>query len=56
MKTPAISQIFIFLLILLTFTGCDIALGIFEAGFWVGIIMVILVVILIVWLLKKFFS
>lgn len=46
----------VFILIGLLFTGCDAILGIFEAGFWVGIILVIVVIVLIIWLVRKFFS
>lgn len=56
MKHLNLSQLFIFLFIILTLTGCDIALGIFEAGVWVGIIIVILVIALIIWLIKKFLT
>lgn len=56
MKRPDLSLLSLCLLMLLTFTGCDIVLGIFEAGLWVGIILVILVVALVVWLIRKFLS
>ncbi|TJZ61896.1 hypothetical protein FAZ15_05095 [Sphingobacterium olei] len=34
-------------------TGCSIIEGIFKAGVWTGIIVVVLVVALIVWLIAK---
>lgn len=34
-------------------TGCDVIVGIFEAGFWTGIVLVILVVLLIVYLWRR---
>lgn len=34
-------------------TGCDVIVGIFEAGLWTGIVLVILVVLLIVYLLRR---
>lgn len=55
MKTVNFSQTLLFLLLLVTATSCDVVLDIFEAGLWVGIILVILVIALAVWLLKKFF-
>lgn len=39
--------------LLLTLPGCEIIGGIFRAGVWVGIILVLLVVGLIVWLLTR---
>lgn len=54
MKNPDISHLFLFLFLLVTLTGCDIALDIFEAGLWIGVIIVILVIALVVWLVKKF--
>jgi hypothetical protein len=39
------------LLTLLTvFSGCEVIGGIFKAGVWSGIIIVVLVVVLIIWL------
>lgn len=34
-------------------TSCEVAKGIFEAGMWVGIIAVIVVVAVIVWIFAK---
>lgn len=56
MKSLNLSQILLFLFIALTFTGCDVILDIFEAGVWVGIIIVILVIALLIWLIKKMLS
>jgi len=42
------------LLILATqVAGCELAAGIFKAGMWVGIIMVVLVIGLITWLVSR---
>lgn len=37
----------------LTFTGCEVVEGIFNVGFWVGVIVVVVIVLIILWLLKK---
>ena len=37
----------------MTLAGCDIIGDIFEAGVWVGVILVFLVIGLVVWLLSK---
>lgn len=34
-------------------TGCSVIEGIFKAGVWTGIIVVVLVVALIIWLIAK---
>jgi hypothetical protein len=45
---------FIFLLMLaLPFSGCAVAGDIFKAGVWVGIIIVVAVIVLIIFLLRK---
>jgi len=34
-------------------TGCELVGDIFEAGIWVGVIIVVLVIVLIIWLISK---
>ena len=41
------------LLSTLTLAGCDLIVDIFQAGVWVGIILVILVIGVIVWMISK---
>ena len=48
-----LTQIFIFFIMLTTLTGCEIVGGIFEAGVWVGVILVVLVIAAVIWLIKK---
>jgi hypothetical protein len=46
----------LFVLLLLstvTLTGCDLIVDIFQAGVWVGVILVIGVIALIVWMVSK---
>jgi hypothetical protein len=38
---------------LTVFSGCEVIGGIFKAGVWSGIIIVVLVVVLIIWLVGK---
>lgn len=47
----------VILSLLLTFTlsGCDLVGDVLEFGFWAMLIVVILVVALVVWILKKIF-
>ena len=49
-------QAFVFLALMISMTGCSVVGDIFEAGLWVGVIMVVLVVVFIFWILKKLFS
>ncbi len=44
------------IILLATFSGCQVVEGIFKAGVWTGIIAVVLVLALIIWLFSKFFS
>ena len=41
------------LIALLALTGCTIVEGIFRAGVWVGVLLVVGVIVLLVWLLSK---
>lgn len=53
MKNIKIYQVYLFLFFLLTFTSCELIGDIFQAGIWVGIIAVVIVVALVIWLIKK---
>jgi cytosine/uracil/thiamine/allantoin permease len=46
---------FLLAVLALTLSGCDVIGGIFEAGVWSGIIVVVLVVGLLLWLVGKVF-
>ncbi len=41
------------LLIMITLSSCEAIAGIFKAGVWVGIIIVIVVIALIFWIINK---
>jgi len=43
-------------LVLLTFTmsSCEVVGDIFEAGMWTALIVIVLVILLIVWIFRKF--
>ena len=43
-------------LVLLQLSSCAVIEGIFKAGFWSGIIMVVIVVALVIWLFVKMFG
>ena len=42
-----------FIALAMTLTSCDVIGGIFKAGFWSAIIIVVILVALILWLLGK---
>ncbi len=42
-----------FAILLVTMTSCEVIGGIFKAGVWVGILIVLLVVGLIAWVMKN---
>jgi hypothetical protein len=54
MKKLSLTSVLFFVLASTTLTGCDLVGDIFEAGFWVGIIILVVVVGLIIWLVGKF--
>ena len=39
-----------------TLASCDLITGIFEAGVWAGVIMVVVVLALVIWLIAKVFG
>ena len=39
-----------------TLTSCDLITGIFEAGMWTGIIVVVIILALVIWLISKVFG
>ena len=42
-----------FVLLTLTLTSCELVEGIFKAGVWSGVIVVVLVIALVLWLIMK---
>ena len=54
MKQLTSFQVIAFLSILMvSLSSCEVVGGIFKAGMWVGIVVVVLVVGLVVWLISK---
>ncbi len=49
----AATRLALVLLLALATAGCELAGDIFEAGLWVGVIMVVLAVGLVLWLVGK---
>ncbi|WP_129716101.1 hypothetical protein [Pedobacter sp. SYP-B3415] len=44
------------LFIMTTLSSCDLVEGIFKAGVWTGVILVVVVVALIIWLISRVFG
>lgn len=44
------------LILMLFLPGCEVIAGIFKAGFWTAIILIVLIVALAMWGFKKFRS
>ena len=50
------SSLAIVALLLTTLTSCELVEGIFKAGVWSGVIIVVIVLALIIWLVSKVFG
>jgi hypothetical protein len=53
MHRSTVARLFLLLLLAVATSGCNIIGGIFKAGFWSGIIVVVLIVVGIVFLVGK---
>ncbi len=53
MKKFSFYQAGILLLLLATLNGCAVVGGIFKTGMWAGILVVVGVILLIIWLIRK---
>jgi hypothetical protein len=52
MRTNATLAVLLLALVT-TITSCQVAGGIFKAGMWMGVIVVVLVIVLVLWLLNR---
>jgi len=50
---PNVPVVVVLLLLALSSAGCALVEGVFKAGLWVGAILVLIVVGLVVWILRK---
>lgn len=50
------SSLAIIAILATTLTSCELVEGIFKAGVWTGIIIVVIVLALIIWLIAKIFG
>lgn len=55
MKKPFSLQGLLLLFLAFALTGCDLITGIFKAGVWVGVILVVAIIVLLIWLFRKVF-
>ncbi len=60
MKNPrtikSFSNLFLFAMLMLSLTSCELAGSIFKGGMWTGVILVFLFFAGIVWLLSRLFG
>jgi uncharacterized MnhB-related membrane protein len=55
MKPQVFFNIIMILLVTVSLSSCAVVGDIFEAGMWIGVIGVVLVVALVFWIFSKFF-
>ncbi len=53
MNNSKLLSLFLFVGLAFALSGCDAIVGIFETGFWTGFVLVILVVLLIIYLVRR---
>jgi hypothetical protein len=53
MTRSLLARLLFILTLAVTVSGCEVVGGIFKAGLWVGVILVVLVVMLIVWIMNR---
>jgi hypothetical protein len=53
LRTSTLSRISLLVMLGMTAAGCEVVGGIFKAGFWVGALAVIAVVVLLVVVVRK---
>nr|WP_162988699.1 hypothetical protein [Pedobacter schmidteae] len=56
MTTKRYIPVAIIVILCTTLTSCELVQGIFKAGVWTGVIVVVLVLALIIWLISKLFG
>ncbi|HLS95327.1 hypothetical protein BC792_10858 [Sphingobacterium allocomposti] len=47
------SHVMLFVFAVMTLTSCEVIGGIFKAGVWSGVILVVLVIALIIWIIAR---
>ncbi|MBO9702767.1 MAG: hypothetical protein J7604_21320 [Sporocytophaga sp.] len=55
MKSAVIGRIYTLIFFVLFLSGCQVVEGIFKAGMWTAFIIIALVVVLIIFVLRKIF-
>jgi len=53
MNASTMVRLYLVLLVAMASAGCEVVEGIFRAGVWVGVIMVVLVLALVGWIATK---
>lgn len=42
------------LVVMVTLSSCEVVGGIFEAGFWTAVVLIVIVIGIIIWVLNRF--
>lgn len=53
MKKFNLSLLSVLMIIMFTASSCEVVGGIFKAGIWTGVIIIVLIVVLVLWLIGK---
>jgi hypothetical protein len=56
MNNKLLPLLALLIMILTTFSSCEVIGGIFKAGVYTGVIVVVLVIVLVIWIVAKLFS
>lgn len=46
-------SLFVLLVVTQLFTGCELVEGIFKAGVWVGVLIVVAIIALVIWIISR---
>lgn len=56
MKNTSLLNSLIIVFGALCLSSCEVVGSIFEAGVWVGVIIVVLIIVAVIWLIRKMFK
>jgi len=53
MKNLNLPMLAMLMMIMFTASSCEVVGGIFKAGMWTGVIVIVLIVVLVIWLIGR---
>ncbi|HTE07217.1 MAG TPA: hypothetical protein VK628_00555 [Flavitalea sp.] len=54
MTRSGIASLSFLLVLMVSLSSCDAIAGIFKAGIWTGLLLVVIVIALVIWLITRF--